>query len=382
MQTNRRADAYLPAVTGLRGVAAGWVLLYHGWQFAHGPKLAVGGIDLTPLLATGYMGVDLFFVLSGFLLGLPFIAARRDPSLPAPSLRRFWANRFRRVLPAYWFQLSLLVVIALLAGTPAFGLGDVLAHYGLVFNLERNDSLVNPVYWSLPVEWDFYLFLPLLALPFRRARGALGWALLLVAAAIGFRLLCMAAVQQWGADGIAVYRWIIQLPGRIDQFVLGMLAAWAFLALPARGVTRGLAWAGLALVLLMSWGAAARGDFITQGIAPWLYWHYSLVALGFAAIVLAVSQHPRSLLARGLASRPIAWLGMVSYSLYLWHYPLLQWQQALAPAAWPAWWGVALVLPAILLVSWLSYRLIERPFLGARARRAEVAVQPSADRAD
>ncbi|MBD8525113.1 acyltransferase family protein [Pseudomarimonas arenosa] len=374
MLAARPEQDYLPAITGLRGVAAAWVLLYHAWQFAGGPRISPVGVDLTPLLACGYFGVDLFFVLSGFLLGMPFLTARQRGE--SVDLRRFWRNRARRVLPAYWAQLLVLLALAVWSGGPEIGSGVLLGHFSLSFNLWQNDSAINPVYWSLPVEWDFYILLPLLALPFRGRRSVLITVLVGVLAVIAFRWLCVAALHWWGADGVPLYRWIIQLPGRLDQFLLGMAAAWCYLNLRTRG--RGWLWAGLLVVLLMCWGAASRGDFVSQAQAPWVYGHYTGVGLGFALCILGALAAPRSWLVQRLSGRVLGWLGMISYSLYLWHYPVLSWQRQGWPADWPAWGGVALSLPPVLLLSWLSYRLIERPFLGRRARRAEQATTTTA----
>ena len=370
MQEQRPEDSYLPAITGLRGVAASWVLLFHAWQFAGAAPLRVLGIDLTPLLACGYFGVDLFFVLSGFLLGMPFIAARqRGERL---SLGRFWRNRARRVLPAYWTQLVILIALAAASGVPSFSVATLAGHFGLAFNLMQNHSEINPVYWSLPVEWDFYLLLPVLALPFRGGRSVLLTLVAGVALVIGFRWLCVAGLQWWGGDGIPLYRWIIQIPGRLDQFLFGMAAAWCLLKQRPR-----LAWLGLcsgsAIVLAMCWGAAARGDFITLAVAPWVIGHYTGVGLGFSLLLLATVWAPRAWPSRLLASRPLAWLGMISYSLYLWHYPLLQWQRGWWPETWAGPLGVGLTLPLILFIAWASYWGVERPFLGRKARRAERA---------
>jgi peptidoglycan/LPS O-acetylase OafA/YrhL len=94
-----------------------------------------------------------------------------------------------------------LVPIAALSGAAALDVGDVLLHAALLFNLVDNASLYNPVHWSLPVEWNFYLVLPLLALPFARRGGAIAAVLLMLAFAIGFRIACVAVVFDWGDTG-------------------------------------------------------------------------------------------------------------------------------------------------------------------------------------
>lgn len=366
-------EDHLRALTGLRGVAAGWVLLYHLWQFAGGPRLALGPLDVTPLVACGYFGVDLFFVLSGFLLGQPFLRARMAGD-PAPALGRFWVRRLRRVLPAYWTQLASLLAVGAVAGAPVVAGGEVLAHALLVFNLFDNGSPINPVYWSLPVEWDFYMVLPLLALGFARGSGRPWMLPLALLFAFGFRLLCGWAITVHGMDGVPLYRWVLQLPGRVDQFVFGMTAAWLCL----RGIgpvqRSVLAIGGLALILLQAWLTAPRGDFVSQADLTWLYWHYSVLAAGMAALIAAAANAPAGWPARLFSGRLLGWLGLISYSLYLWHYPLLDWLRGLPAAGWSAWLVWGLVAPSLALsVATLSYLLFERPFLAARRAQPAIA---------
>lgn len=366
-------EDHLRALTGLRGVAAGWVLLFHLWQFAGGPPLAIGPLDLTPLAACGYFGVDLFFVLSGFLLGQPFLRARMAGA-PAPPLGRFWQRRLRRVLPAYWTQLAILLLVAAAGGAALPSAGDVLGHATLSFNLLDNGSAINPVYWSLPVEWDFYLVLPLLALGFARGSGRPWMLPLALLVAVGFRLLCGWAITVHGMDGVPLYRWVLQLPGRVDQFVFGMTAAWLCLRGMGPTLRAALAVGGLALILLQSWLTAPRGDFVSQADLTWLYWHYSVLAAGMAALIAAAAASPAGWPARLFSGRLLGWLGLISYSLYLWHYPLLGWLRPLAAAGWSPWllWGLLAPLLA-LLVATLSYLLVERPFLAARDAQPAIA---------
>ncbi len=369
----RELPSYAPALTGLRGVAAGWVLLFHLWQFMGTPRLALGWLDITPLFARGHLGVDLFFVLSGYLIGGPWLVAKlRGQPL---SLREFWIRRARRVLPAYWLQWLILVVVAW-AGATWFGaqpillgLREVLLGLSLTFNLIDNTAPLNAVWWTLPVEWDFYLFAPLLAVVLA-ARGKWPRGLFaLVLAVVAFRVLCWWALWEYLQEGVPLYRWVIQLPGRLDQFALGMLVAWAF-ALGRTGRGTPLAWFGIVLTLVLVWVGFHTGSAVDTGLAPWLFFEFTLVGCALAAITAAAAMNAPSWLARILSSRVMAFLGTVSYSLYLWHYPLLQWLRSYANAhAWEmASWHFAFAALAVsLLVAWLSYLVAEKPFLHRRA---------------
>ncbi|WP_395792961.1 acyltransferase family protein [Aquimonas sp.] len=369
-----RADAYLPAVTGLRGVAALWVLLFHLYDLSHRADIGWGSFVFAPLLTSGYLGVDLFFVLSGFLLAPAFI----DGARRAQGLWPFWRNRLRRVLPALWAQLVILLAIAAVWGAGLPPLGEIAAHFSLSFNLWGNESAINGVYWSLPVEWNFYMVLPLMALVFRgSARRALAGVLVFLLLAIGFRLLCVWSVHRYGADGLVLARWIIQLPGRLDQFGFGMAAAWLLLRHPpSPALARTLAWSGLIAALALAALASELGNFVVELGLPWVWLFSALIALAFAALMLGASADPRGAVARGLQWWPLAWLGMVSYSLYLWHAPLLylfnHW------FARPAGLLDCVLLAALsMAVAGVSYRFIERPFLGARARRSEQLERPA-----
>jgi peptidoglycan/LPS O-acetylase OafA/YrhL len=363
--------AYFPALTGLRGVAAGAVLVFHLWQFAGKPEASLAGYPLHGLAQCGYLGVDLFFVLSGFLLGLPFLAAVRGLRR-WPSLGTYLVRRARRVLPALWVQIALLFGLGwLVAGAPPFGLKTALVHALFLQHLVRDAGVINPVYWTLPVEWWFYFTLPVLALGFRWMR----WWILLAGV-----LLFVVLFRLWCAEWLAEGRWdigfnygsIMHLRARYDQFFLGVLAAWFHLAAPAAARVRG-ALAGFALLGLLALvpSLAARGDLFIRADYPWLLAHYTVVGTLLAALVWGAAGSVRWLDAL-LANRLVAWLGLISYSLYLWHYPVLSTVQRLG-------WlepgrrslGVLAALGGALLVSWLSYRFVERPFLqeyGANGR--------------
>ena len=354
---------HTPALTGLRGLAAGWVFAFHLWQFCGRPVLAFAGIDFSPLLAGGHYGVDLFFVLSGFLLARPFVAARLHGT-PAPRWSAFMVRRARRVLPAYWVQLAILVAVA---GLAAFSARDLLMHATLTFNIVDNGSPINPVYWTLPVEWDFYLVLPLLALALPAA-GRWPWLLpALVAFAFAFRVFCWSALFR-ETPSVETFRWVIQLPARIDQFAIGMAVAWWLAArprpLPSARARSAIAIAGLVLLAAVAWSTVLHGDELTAARLPWAYWQATLAALGCAGLILAAAT-PGDGPNRLWRSAPMVFLGTISYSLYLWHYPVLAW---LAPSfAGRPWLLIATAAATSLAVATASWWFVERPFQRGRA---------------
>lgn len=349
----------------LRAIAAYLVLLAHveDVEKKYGEARILG-----TWTNAGDWGVDLFFVLSGFLLAPAFIDSVRRRQ----GLWLFWRNRLRRVLPALWAQLVILLAIAAIWGKGLPPLGEIAAHFSLSFNLWGNESAINGVYWSLPVEWNFYMVLPLMALVFQgSARRAVAGVLLFLLLAIGFRLLCVWSVHRYGADGLVLARWITQLPGRLDQFAFGMAAAWLLLRHPpSAALGRWLAWLGLIAVVALAALASELGYFVGELRMPWVWLFTALIAFAFAVLMLGASADPRGAVARGLQWWPLAWLGMVSYSLYLWHVPLLSlFNHVFARPA--GLLDCALLAVLSMVVAGVSYRFIERPFLGARARRSE-----------
>ena len=357
-----RVRIEIPALTGLRGVAALWVLLFHTWQTAGAPRIEWLGVPVWHVLSAGWMGVDLFFVLSGFLLGAPFARAVHD-GLPRPDLGRFWRRRIGRVVPAYWGQLLVLAGLAWwVDGSWPLTLWETLAQFTLTENLLPvfQESL-NPVYWSLPVEWDFYVLLPLLVLLFRRLKPWQVFAMVIVFS-VAWRFACLGAIEHWGEDGIRFYTTILQLPSRLDEFFAGILAGLAVgKARVARPRVAMLA--GMALVLVMAALLSGVGDFIGEAKLPWVVLCYSVLAVAFGLIVAGAASGGK--VARVLfANPPLRAAGVISYSLYLWHFPILGWLREAGWAGRDAGFAVSLgsALLATVVVSALSWRLLERPF--------------------
>jgi peptidoglycan/LPS O-acetylase OafA/YrhL len=356
--STQRLD-YVPALTGLRGLAAGAVVAFHLWNFGGRGTLVVLGYPLHALAACGYLGVDLFFVLSAFLLSQPFLAAamgqRAWPALPTYALRRV-----RRVVPAFWAQVAILFVAGwAVAGAPPFGLTTALAHMFFVQGFFLRPGIINEVYWSLPVEWWFYVLIPPVAWLFGRARW--GFVLLLaIVAGVAFRALCW---QWYNEAQFFRYGDILQMRARIDEFAIGVVAAYAHLNVARDARVRGvIAAAGaLGLVALAPW-LASRGDIFADADYPWLLAHYAVIGALWSGIVFGAAGDVRALRAL-FANRAMLWVGMVSYSLYLWHFPVLKWtdEAGLWRHADPRVAALCTV-PLMLVAAWLSYRAFERPF--------------------
>jgi peptidoglycan/LPS O-acetylase OafA/YrhL len=330
---------------GVRGVAIALVVGFHALgTFA--PK------TLHPLLwplAGGTLGVDLFFVLSGFLLVRSWEANR--------SLGRFWGRRARRVLPAYW--LSLAVLIPLQAPQLLHDVGRLALFVTMQpFLAPRLPWTVNASYWSLTPEIHFYLLLPLL------------YALLTKLGTRRTLLIVFALSIVWRIATTSHYHFPADmLPGRLDQFAVGMAAATA--GERARALaTRGWALAaGFALLVIVSgygwafWRTGGDPPHVIEALAHPVIG--LLIAVGFLRL-----RHVGRV--RLLEAKPIAALGAVSYSLYLWHLPVLMLVRHLGRTGWFVGAGVG----AALVVATVSYFVIERPLLRRAQRSSRTDPQP------
>ncbi len=386
-QPVRAADVErVPALTGVRALAAGWVLLYHAWLIAGSPRVALAlpgtSVALSGVFATGWLGVDLFFVLSGFVLTWQ---ATQPGVAGAPfDLPGFLARRILRVYPAYYGCLSVLLALAWLRlrDTPPDTI-DLALHLTMMHNGARDTvSTINGVFWSLPFEWQFYLLFPAM-LWFARRASPFAMVVASLAAAAAWRWFALTRAPTPAVSlGPVVLDALAQLPFRIDEFAVGMGAA--FVARRVRfGSTaaRACTWIGAAaFAALAAWCAVFDVIWWQPDATPFIRLPWMAFAAGTMLIGLARGNEP---LARAFASKPVVWLGEVSYSVYLWHLPVLAWigVHGAAPATTAALGAViALGAPAALAVSAASYYAIERPFLQAsvwsasRARKIAILV--------
>jgi peptidoglycan/LPS O-acetylase OafA/YrhL len=377
---------YFPLFDALRGVAAMMVLTFHVVLLT--PRIGIGPFGRV-VETFGSLGVELFFVISGFLLYRPFVAARAGHR-PAPSLKGFFRRRALRIVPAYWVILTVLAVYPAVHGPFS---ADFWRYYGFLQLYEKDTiGLGLPVAWSLCVEVTFYLALPAWAGLLRRA-GLRRELVLLALAALAGGVVQVVAVDHSVLDTTAR-----TLVGQAPYFAVGMALALVHVAAtraPAWVVSRSeLCWLGAAVALaLLAWQIPPGGIFgsIRQdellgagGIA--LRLALSLVFVAFVALPAVFGDTEGGLPRRFLAWRPIAWIGMVSYSVYLWHLPIAELlSRPSVPEQFDA-TGLNLVnrvdvltIPLLwymtvtftLVLAWLTFRYVELPFIrlaGGRSR--------------
>lgn len=349
--TGRQTPTRVKAVDGLRGIAATLVVLYHleeaisrtAADWLWGPVHA--------MVRHGYLGVDVFFVISGFVIALS--VSRAEPS--ALYLGRFIVRRSIRLDPPYWaaIALELCLLYATLRVLPeragAFPSGhQLLAHLFYVQELLGYGSII-PIFWTLCFEIQFYLMYVSLVVAGARlpARGrktvVTGVMALLFAGSVW--------VRYWSPDsvpyGFAGLRWF--------QFFIGVLT-WRAVVDRRNLPALVLAWTFLTGAILLS-GASA-----TQFLAP-----------AVSALVMLCARYER--VGAVLRARPLLWLGTISYSLYLFHSPV-GWRfvsvaQLVIPAPWNTPTALAVYAAGIALcvaVAAVAWRIVEKPFLALAQR--------------
>lgn len=314
MTADRPADRYQPALDGLRALAVAAVIAYHlGLHWMRG----------------GYLGVDLFFVLSGYLItGLLYAEWEKSGTI---RLRAFWSRRARRLLPAL---LAVLLVLGvwLAAGGPGLNRytlrADGLAALFYAANWHfisvhrsyfAQFSAPSPLEhtWSLAIEEQFYLLWPLLVtglLALGRRRLTIACTgFLAVASAV-----TMAVLMHPGHDPSRVY---FGTDTRAFELLVGAVLA---LLLAHRPRLTATARRVLDLAALAS-ATAIAGLWVTAGGPPeWMFkGGMFAAALLVAVVVWNVTEADRGLLGRALSVAPLRWLGRVSYGLYLWHWPVI-----------------------------------------------------------
>ena len=312
---------HIPALDGLRGLAVGLVLFQH---FFHGIAKGSNLADdiVFGLASRSWMGVDLFFVLSGFLITGILWDQKGQPHY----LRNFYARRALRIFPAYYALLALIYLVL-----PGLGLAaaedyaassssDQIWHWTYLSNFriawlaDWYQHHVPNVFWSLAIEEQFYLLWPLVVLACKR-RTLIQLCLLLFLSALGLRLaLAYLPDVNWVSS-------FVLTPTRMDGLTLGALLA--MLRRSDFDQARLRSRAMLALVF-----SCAPLLALTFHRPPnWREWpiqslRFSFVAILFSSLLwLAVTASPKSWFSRPFRTRPLVFLGKYSYALYLWHGP-------------------------------------------------------------
>lgn len=388
----------LAYIDGARALAALYVVLHHCFQWIWGaprePVMTVADWWAVGWLSYGHYAVSAFIAISGFSLMLPVVRANGQLLGGAWT---FFKRRARRILPTYYAAIGFSLLLDwLFIGQPSNTPWDVtlpvtartiVTHLLLIHDFEPlGFYAINGVFWSIAIEWQIYFFFPLIVLLVRRLNvpvATLGVLTVSLLAFVGVTMFGGAALQHlpthW-ANKLAY------LPGRFTQiidylglFALGMLAATIAYsprhAWPA--VRQRVPWRvailleALAIIVLLYLHGRQLGIWGTLGMDI-------LTALFTLTVFIASARDARSLAAKALGFRPLAFIGQYAYSIYLIQAPIIAFLFAylvlpymilplhLSPLAQTT-VLIAIVLPIVLAVAYLFFLAFERPFLSKRA---------------
>jgi peptidoglycan/LPS O-acetylase OafA/YrhL len=357
---------HVPALDGFRGIAVLLVIAAHS-TLVFRPTL------LRTVTPSGFLGVDMFFVLSGFLITSLLLSEQMRSSVGRISYGRFYLRRALRLLPALFALLAVHAVYVLLTGLPAgveFTSGIAAIFYVSNWVLVTDHQFAHGLQhlWSLAIEEQFYLVWPLLVGTVFTVRRPLKFIVIAISAVIVLVVVWRASLWKDGTTLFDLDYIYMRTDTRADTILVGALAANLWM--------RGVSFPRKALSAL-AWIAAA---FIAACVLFIPYWQgfyykggFTIVAIAAAVVLLSVVQAPNAL-ARSLQWSALRSVGRVSYGLYLWHLPVF-----VAVHRYGSDWSplaqllVALAITAV--ATWVSWHYVETPFLRLKTRLRSIPTE-------
>jgi peptidoglycan/LPS O-acetylase OafA/YrhL len=377
--TREPATSHLPYLDGLRGLASLFVVMGHLWLAVHGMK-ALSGVPglLSNWLLYGHLAVDVFIVLSGFCLALPYT---RSTSNLRVDISHFYFKRARRMLPPYFAAIGISMLLALLAQvffSREHGIhvrpASILANLLMLQDVLPSLNVFNAPLWTVAIEIKIYLLFPLFMHAYRRYGVK---SVLLIAFAIGYGLTALALAVASHADLRHSCIWYVSLFGMGMTAALGATDESTLRSRRSTGFWL-LAFGGLSAILLWQFPVTSAGE---QALFdPHLLYIDSAVGAFAALFLYSITREVRSAKRTNLAVavlswQPIVFIGTFAYSLYLIHYPLVTYAALLlgrAPRMAEIWLGKAgftvVMLPLLLVSAYVFFILFERPFLSSTRR--------------
>ncbi|WP_107924758.1 acyltransferase family protein [Lysinibacillus parviboronicapiens] len=346
---------YIPGLDGIRAIAVLSVIAYHfNFSWASG----------------GFLGVDIFFVLSGYLITSTILPVKGNGL--KLSLGQFWIGRIRRLLPAayvmiivtfVWVMLFNKELLHTLRGDAVSSLFYMSNWWFVYHKLSYFDSFGSPSpfknLWSLAIEEQFYVVWPIIltvGLYIFRKQSKLS--IFIFISALCSAIL-MSILYQPGMDPSRVY---YGTDTRAFELLIG---CWLALVWPMKRLTSQklssehvnklniTSWVAFSILILCVFFVDEYQGFLYRG-------GMFLVSIN-AAILIACVCHPVSFLGKLLSWKPFCWIGSRSYGIYLWHYPIMVLGTPVHEIGNPVYWRIALQMIVILIIAELSYRFIETP---------------------
>jgi len=353
-RTAPRKLGYQPALDGLRAVSVLAVILYHA------------NFSATP---GGFLGVEIFFVISGFLITSLLLEERMHTG--RVDLKQFWIRRARRLLPALYLLLAVVSAASLLVYTDAAGRmgGDVLAALAYVsnwWNIFLSESYFAQAgrppllrhLWSLAVEEQFYLIFPpifaFVMVKYGRSIARTGLIVVALASAIEMAIL----FEPYTDPSRVYYGTDTRIAGLLVGAVLALSwAPWQSNQHAARRAGPALDVVGVVGLVIIGWYLTRVNEF-----DPFIYRGGMLLLDIVCIVVIAVLVHPATKLSRVLAWSPLVWVGLRSYAIYLWHWPIFQVTRPELDLPFTGFPVFVLRMVLTFGAAELSYRFVEQPF--------------------
>ena len=370
LQSGIRGGGYLRQIDALRGWAILLVFFFHAWGISGGSSASEPSLWFS-YVAAGRTGVTLFFVISGFLLSIPWLRAMQSPDIPMPSLKNYYAARVLRIVPLYY--------LAVLTACIVSGSWDT-GFKAFTFQVVGFEVFpFSVVWWTLVTEVQFYLLLPLLI--WLLAGGAKRRMIFLLVLVFWAATYVSQVLDNPSDEKVRSYLLTKSLFGRLPAFLLGMFSAWIFVR--ARQVpmlsANWISGVGAVAILLALYvngmvlqHSVSLGEWRSE--SNW-HQHHTYEAILWSIVVLVLTL-TKPFFYGVLINPVLAVVGKISYSLYLWHVPILFYLMYPAKERLGAAFSQSLTfylltfaaLSLSLLASLFTYKYVELPGLNLKRR--------------
>jgi peptidoglycan/LPS O-acetylase OafA/YrhL len=351
-------------IDGLRAFAVLGVMWAHTWMFFGGLPWIIGYVNIHQIISFGGIGVDLFFVISGFCMYL--MHQKSASHFSAKNYGQFIFKRWRRIAPAFYVVVSFECLLILFKQN-YFPVNNYLAHLFFV-NTFSSEHILSPSFWSLSTEWQFYIILPLLFIKDSNGNRRVFRIITLMMICLLFRIYIYFQHATEMHAGLTIetdkiwYRFI--------EFGWGMLAAKIYgdrSPLPKflqglKGFVLAFLVASFGRIIMMTefFNHFHSMAFLVRALGE------PVLTLGFAGIILNVTEY-KTIFSAGLSTAFMQFVGKISYSMYLWHWIIInsicQWfiNRSLIS---PLYLNIAFLISFVIVlpVAWISYRLFEAPY--------------------
>ena len=373
----------IPSIEAIRGIAVILVVLLHyyvlrAWLTESDPFIEAVNLfsPVKSFIVKGHIGVEIFFMITGFLLILPWL---KNDSKTSPSIKDYFVRRILRIVPAYYFHLFLLffIIFPLFSSTQHlfshYWLTNFSAHLGFIHNFDpniRNSLMLNGALWTLSLEMQYYLILPLIAMATVRTGIIVPITLIIIAFAwrysvtesfdYFFKNLSISHppnVQNYIEDSWRKF-YAIQLPGYLGNFGCGILVAICYIKNYRLPISNNIA--SMACIAFFSSLFIVEQFHEKLGNIEFSWNQYQVllsIILGIALYLIVL--YPKSIAYKLINNRILIFSGKISYSVYLMHIPLILIFNKIFPYE-------QLIFPTFIgtlyILSFLSFTFIEKKF--------------------